>query len=63
MTGYSRPETRQSRPTTGRPLTSASSRFEGTYVVAILESRGIGREVGAACIDKNSGKVVLIQVA
>ena len=59
----SRPYTGQSRPTTGRPQTSASSRYEGSQVVlAILEGRGVGREVGIAALDKDTGRVNLIQV-
>jgi DNA mismatch repair protein MSH4 len=57
-----RPTTGQSRPNTGRPLTAASSRHEGSYVVAVLESRGVGREVGIAALDKDTGHVELIQV-
>ena len=56
------PYTAQSRPATGRPTTAASSRHEASYVVAILEGRGIGREVGLAALDKETGRVNLIQV-
>lgn len=67
LTGQSRPATArpwtaQSRPTTARPQTSASSPHEGSYVVAVLEGRGVGREVGIAALDKDTGKVILIQV-
>ncbi|KAI0028854.1 muts domain V-domain-containing protein [Vararia minispora EC-137] len=54
----------QSRPGTAvRPFTSASSRYEVSFVIALIESRGIGREVGMACLDKDTGRVVLVQVA
>ncbi|KAH8111431.1 muts domain V-domain-containing protein [Phellopilus nigrolimitatus] len=49
----------QSRPATARPLTAASSRHEGSFVVAVLEGRGVGREVGIAALDKDTGQIVL----
>ena len=52
----------QSRPTTARPQTSASTRHEGSYVIALLEGRGVSREVGIAALDKDTGKVMLVQV-
>lgn len=58
----SRPWTSQSRPTTARPQTSASTRHEGSYVIALLEGRGVSREVGIAALDKDTGKVMLVQV-
>lgn len=58
----SRPWTGQSRPTTARPQTAASVRYEASYVVAVLEGRGISREVGIAALDKDTGKVMLVQV-
>ena len=57
-----RPWTAQSRPTTARPQTATSVRHEGSYVVAVLEGRGVSREVGIAALDKDTGKVVLVQV-
>ena len=57
-----RPWTAQSRPTTARPQTAASTRYEGSYVIALLEGRGIAREVGMAAIDLDLGRVVLVQV-
>jgi len=57
-----RPWTTQSRPTTARPQTATSVRHEGSYVVAVLEGRGVSREVGIAALDKDTGKVVLVQV-
>ncbi|KIP02571.1 hypothetical protein PHLGIDRAFT_26530 [Phlebiopsis gigantea 11061_1 CR5-6] len=64
-TGHStsRPYTGQSRPPTGRPQTAASTKHEATYVVAILEGRGIGREVGIAALDRETGRVNLVQLA
>lgn len=63
LTGQPRPRTGQStRPPTARPLTAASSRHEGSFVVAVLEGRGVGREVGIAALDKDTGQVDLIQV-
>ncbi|KAF9042120.1 muts domain V-domain-containing protein [Panaeolus papilionaceus] len=59
----SRPWTAQSRPTTARPQTAASTRHEGTYVIALVEGRGISREVGIAALDKDTGRVMLVQVA
>ncbi|KDR68697.1 hypothetical protein GALMADRAFT_146051 [Galerina marginata CBS 339.88] len=61
--GQSRPWTGQSRPTTARPVTAASVRYDGSYVVAVLEGRGVSREVGIAALDKDTGKVMLVQVA
>lgn len=49
----------QSRPATARPQTAASSRHEASYV---LEGRGVSREVGLAALDKDTGRVSLIQV-
>lgn len=57
-----RPWTGQSRPTTARPQTAGSVRYEGSYVVAVLEGRGVSREVGIAALDKDTGKVMLVQV-
>ncbi|KAI0075934.1 hypothetical protein K474DRAFT_1645947 [Panus rudis PR-1116 ss-1] len=58
-----RPYTAQSRPPTARPQTAASTRHEASYVVAVLEGRGIGRDVGIAALDKDTGRVNLIQLA
>ncbi|KAL5518469.1 MSH4 [Sanghuangporus vaninii] len=60
---YSEPRTAHStRPATARPLTTASSRHENSFVVAVIECRGIGREVGIAALDKDTGQVDLIQL-
>ena len=56
------PYTGQSRPTTARPTTAASTRYEGSHVVAVFEGRGVAREVGIAALDKDTGHVVLVQV-
>lgn len=59
----SRPRSAMSRPTTARPQTAASSRGpEGSFIIAVLEGRGVGREVGMAALDKDTGRVALIQV-
>ncbi|KAI5997385.1 muts domain V-domain-containing protein [Pisolithus albus] len=68
-TSYSefRPAAAQSRPgtraSTSRPWTAASSKHEASYVVAIFESRGIAHEVGMAAMDRDTGRVVLVQLA
>ncbi|KII94447.1 hypothetical protein PLICRDRAFT_428887 [Plicaturopsis crispa FD-325 SS-3] len=72
-TGQARPWTGQSRnntgrpttgrPTTGRPQTAVSTRHEGSYVVSVLEGRGFGREVGLAALDRDTGRVMLVQLA
>ncbi|KAI6043781.1 muts domain V-domain-containing protein [Pisolithus marmoratus] len=59
-TTQSRPGTRAS---TGRPRTAASSKHEASYVVAIFESRGIAHEVGMVAMDRDTGRVVLVQLA
>ncbi|KAL6301010.1 muts domain V-domain-containing protein [Sparassis latifolia] len=55
--------TAPSRPTTARPQTAASSRHESSYIVALVEGRGVAREVGMAALDKDTGRVTLIQLA
>ncbi|KAG9310371.1 hypothetical protein JVU11DRAFT_9505 [Chiua virens] len=50
------------RPGTARPQTAASTRHEGSYVIALLESRGVAHEVGIAAMDKDTGRVMLVQV-
>lgn len=75
LSGLSRPTSNTARPrtvqsrsgttrpgTSGRPLTAASTRHEGSYVIALLESRGIAHEVGIAAMDKDTGRVTLVQV-
>lgn len=57
-----RPRTGQSRPGTARPQTAVSVRHEGSYVIAVFEGRGVAKEVGMAAIDKDTGKVMLVQV-
>jgi hypothetical protein len=61
-TGQSLSWTAQSRPTTARPQTAVSVINEGSYVIALLEGRGVSREVGIAALDKDTGKVMLVQV-
>lgn len=61
-TAQSRPGT--ARPGTGRPQTGASTRFESSsYVIAVFEGRGVAREVGLAAIDKDTARVMLVQVS
>ncbi|RDX51557.1 hypothetical protein OH76DRAFT_1378852 [Lentinus brumalis] len=60
-TALSRPWTSQSRPNTARPQTA--SRHDSSYLIAVIEGRGIGREVGMAALDKDTGRVALIQLA
>lgn len=59
-TAQSRPGT--TRPGTARPQTAASTRHEGSYVIALLESRGVAHEVGIAAMDRDTGRVMLVQV-
>ncbi|KAI9462694.1 muts domain V-domain-containing protein [Boletus coccyginus] len=67
-TNTTRPWTGQSRPVTtragtARPQTAASTRHEGSYVIALLESRGVAHEVGIAAMDRDTGRVMLVQLA
>ncbi len=57
------PRTAQSRPGTTQATTAATSRFEATFIIALLEGRGIAREVGMAALDRDTGRVMLIQVS
>ncbi|KAI0317904.1 muts domain V-domain-containing protein [Amylostereum chailletii] len=72
QTGQSRPWTAQSsttrprtasRPNTARPTTATSSRHESSFVVALLEGRGVAREVGIAALDRDTGHAVLVQLS
>ncbi|KAJ7042872.1 muts domain V-domain-containing protein [Mycena alexandri] len=62
-TSQTRPWTAQTRPGTARPTTAASVRQDGTYVIALLEGRGVAREVGMAALDRDTGRVMLVQLA
>ncbi|OSX68008.1 hypothetical protein POSPLADRAFT_1128862 [Postia placenta MAD-698-R-SB12] len=62
-TSMSRAWNAQSRPTTARPQTAASIRHESSYIIAVLEGRGVAREVGIAALEKDTGRVSLIQLA
>ncbi|KAG6810573.1 hypothetical protein H0H92_011299 [Tricholoma furcatifolium] len=44
-------------------MTSASIKHENNYVIAILEGRGVTREVGMAALDKDTGNAMLVQLA
>lgn len=57
-----RPRTAQSRPGTAQATTAATSRYEASFIIALLEGRGIAREVGIAALDRDTGRVMLIQV-
>lgn len=50
------------RPTSARPQTSASSRPEGHSIVALLEGRGISREIGMATLNPDTGRATMVQV-
>lgn len=39
-----------------------SSRHENSHILAIIEGRGVGREVGIAALDRETARVNLIQV-
>ena len=58
-----RPLTAQSRPGTAHATTAATSRYEASFIIALLEGRGIAREVGIAALDRDTGRVMLIQVS
>ncbi|KAJ7054753.1 muts domain V-domain-containing protein [Mycena amicta] len=62
-TGQTRPTTAQTRPGTARPTTAASARSDGSYIIAVLEGRGVGHEVGIAALDRDTGRVMLVQLA
>ena len=62
-TSATRPRTGQSRPGTAQaPTTAGTSRYEASFIVALLEGRGVAREVGMAALDRDTGRVMLIQV-
>lgn len=64
-TSLTRPRTGQSCPGTAQvPTTAATSHHESrpSFVIALLEGRGIAREVGMAALDRDTGRVMLIQV-
>jgi hypothetical protein len=56
------PCTAQSRPTTSRPQTAVSTNYEGSWITAVFEGRGVAREVGLAALEKETGRVMLVQV-
>jgi DNA mismatch repair protein MSH4 len=58
-----RPRTAQSHPGTAQATTPANSRYEASFIIALLEGRGISREVGIAALDRDTGRVMLIQVS
>ncbi|KAF7307828.1 MutS 4 [Mycena kentingensis (nom. inval.)] len=67
-TATTRPATAQTRPGTARPgtarpTTAVSVRPEGSYIVAVVEARGVGHEVGIAALDRDTGRVMLVQLS
>jgi DNA mismatch repair protein MSH4 len=50
------------RPSAARPVTATSSRNEGSHVIAVIEGRGVSREVGVAALDKDTGNITIVQV-
>ena len=56
------PTTPLLRPASARPQTAASSRPECSYIVAILEGRGISREIGMAALNPETGRATMVQV-
>ena len=54
----------ESRPVTARSQTgaSSSSRHISNHVVAVLEGRGVSRDVGTAVLDSDTGNVYFAQV-
>ncbi|PWN45007.1 hypothetical protein IE81DRAFT_309693 [Ceraceosorus guamensis] len=60
--GRARPSTAQSA---GRPNTAASELGvpPSSWICAILENRGVGREVGIAAMEKDTGQVIVTQFA
>ncbi|KAK0529930.1 MutS protein msh4 [Tilletia horrida] len=61
----SRPATSMSMRSNTRPATAASATtsLPPTGICAVLETRGIGREVGIAVMDQETGRVTLCQLA
>ncbi|KAF7344644.1 MutS 4 [Mycena venus] len=53
----------QTRPGTTRPTTAASAQQDCTYVIALLEGKGVAREVGMAALDRDTGRVMLVQLS
>ncbi|KAF7321085.1 MutS 4 [Mycena chlorophos] len=62
-TAQTRPMTAQTRPGTARPTTAASARSDGSYIIAVIEGRGVGHEIGIAALDRDTGRVMLVQLA
>ena len=52
------------RPISARPQTAASSLHpEGHSIVALLEGRGISREIGMATLNPETGRATIVQVS
>ncbi|ELU38620.1 mutS domain-containing protein [Rhizoctonia solani AG-1 IA] len=57
----SRPQS-VSRTSMSRPTTAASTAGEySTHVIAVLEGRGVAREIGMAALNKSTGQCVIFQ--
>ncbi|CAE6426120.1 unnamed protein product [Rhizoctonia solani] len=58
----SRPQS-VSRTSMSRPTTAASTAGEySTHVIAVLEGRGVAREIGMAALNKSTGQCVIFQI-
>ncbi|KAF9781104.1 muts domain V-domain-containing protein [Thelephora terrestris] len=51
------------RPASARPQTAASSRPEGHSIVALLEGRGVTREIGMATLNPETGRATMVQLS
>ena len=61
--GQSLPTARSRTGTAPPPSqTAVSVIHDDSYMIALLECRGVSREVGIAALDKDTGKVMLVQV-
>lgn len=62
MTRPATARTNTGRPGTSRPGTKHTDTSDTAITVALFESRGVAREVGIAAMDRDTGRVVLVQV-
>ncbi|KIM51244.1 hypothetical protein SCLCIDRAFT_143691 [Scleroderma citrinum Foug A] len=63
MTRPATARTNTGRPGTSRPGTKHTDTSDTAITVALFESRGVAREVGIAAMDRDTGRVVLVQLA
>lgn len=61
-TSSTHPRTGQSRPGTARAAATSHYEAQPSFIIALLEGRSIAREVGMAALDRDTGRVMLIQV-